>query len=187
MSGVVDYVEVEKKVLSIQGQQVLIDRDVAELYGVETKRVNEAMKNNADKFPEGYIVELSSSEKRELVENFDRFDSLKHSSVPPTAFTEKGLYMLATILKSQKATQTTIAIIETFARIRELSRAIRQLPDMLEKEKQESLIERTGEIIGEILDDHVMEVLGDETSLELDFGVVKIKRTVKREVRKKSD
>ena len=72
---------------------------MAELYGVKTKRVNEAVKNNPERFPKGYVFELSDYEKDKLVENFDRFNLLKHSTTPPKAFTEKGLYMLATILK----------------------------------------------------------------------------------------
>jgi phage regulator Rha-like protein len=72
-------------------------------------------------------LEINQNEKVELVENFDRFNKLKHSAVFPTAFTEKGLYMLATILKSERATQTTIGIVEAFAKLRELSRAISQL------------------------------------------------------------
>ena len=78
--------------------QVILDRDVAELYGVETRDINKAVKNNPKKFPPGYVFELNNSEKQELVENFHRFNSLKHSTVAPHAFTEQGLYMLATIL-----------------------------------------------------------------------------------------
>ena len=73
--------EVEKMMLSIRGKNVLLDRDVAALYGVETKRVNEAVKNNPEKFPFGYIFELDKYERKELVENFDRFNVLKHSTV----------------------------------------------------------------------------------------------------------
>ena len=110
--------EVEKMMLSIRGKNVLLDRDVAALYGVETKRVNEAVKNNPEKFPFGYIFELDKYEKKELVENFDRFNKLKHSTALPTAFTEKGLYMLATILKSPQAVSTNLAIIDTFTMTR---------------------------------------------------------------------
>lgn len=92
--------EVEKLMLNIRGKDVLLDRDVAMLYGVQTKHINQALKNNSDKFPSGYVFELDKYEKCELVKNFDRFNLLKHSAVMPTAFTEKGLYMLATILKS---------------------------------------------------------------------------------------
>lgn len=119
--------EVEKRVLYINEKATILDVDVAYLYGVKTKEINQAVKNNPDKFPKGYIIELTKKEKEQPVKNFDRFKSLKHSSVNPKAFTEKGLYMLATILKSPKATQTTIEIIETFAKIKELKQNIHQL------------------------------------------------------------
>jgi hypothetical protein len=106
------------------------------LYGVETKEINQAVKNNPDKFPDEYILELEEYEKTELVKIFDQFNKLKHSTAYPKAFTEKGLYMLATILKSTKATQTTIAIVETFAKIRELSRNVGELAKKPAKEKQ---------------------------------------------------
>lgn len=118
----------------------MIDRDVAELYGIETKRVNEAVKNNPEKFPTGYVIYLDEEEteflrskfstletRNEPVEIFDRFHKLKHSTVRPKAFTDKGLYMLATILKSPKATETTIAIIETYSKLKQFSNAINSL------------------------------------------------------------
>ena len=85
----------------IRGISVIIDSDVSELYGVETMRINEAVKNNPDKFPEGYILELSKKEKQEVIENFDNL-KIKFSPTLPKAFSEKGLYMLATILKRKK-------------------------------------------------------------------------------------
>ena len=136
MTDIVGYKEVEERVLTIRGYNVLVDRDAAELYNVETKRINEAVKNNPDKFPEGYLFPLNQQEKDELVENFDRFNTLKHSTALPSAFTEKGLYMLATILKSPKATQTTIAIVEAFAKMRELSKALNTLSEAQEKAQQ---------------------------------------------------
>lgn len=119
-----DIVKTESKIIVIRDTQVILDRDVAELYGVETKRINEALRNNPDKFPKGYVIELTSREKDELVENFDRFNPLKHSTVTPHAFTEQGLYMLATILKSPLAVKTTITIIDTFTKLRKLARAM---------------------------------------------------------------
>lgn len=92
-------VEVENKIVVLRKQQVLIDSDVAELYGVETKVINQAVNNNPEKFPKGYVLKLSNYEKDRLVDKFERFKNQKHSSVNPKAFTEKGLYMLATILK----------------------------------------------------------------------------------------
>jgi hypothetical protein len=180
MSEIISYKEVEEKVLVLREQSVILDRDVAELYGVGTKEINQAVKNNPGKFPDGYIVALNNQEKEELVKNFDRFDAMKHSTVPPSAFTEKGLYMLATILKSPIATQTTIAIVETFAKMRELSRAIQQLSDTPEKDRQKALMKKSGEILAGVLDDDTLEVSGDETTIEINFAIMKIKHTIKR-------
>ncbi len=137
--------------LKIDGQEVLLDRDVAELYGVETRDINKAVRNNPDKFPEGYVFTLQPSEKQELVENFHRFETLKHSTVEPRAFTERGLYMLATILKSKQATSTTLAIIDSFVKLREISRNIAALHQEQDKEKQKSLVQRTGELMNDLL------------------------------------
>jgi hypothetical protein len=92
----------------------LFDCDVAPIYGVETRDINKAVVNNPDKFPVGYIVELTMPEKVELVKISHRFNRLKHSTANLKAFAEKGMYMLATILKSQQATQASISIVETF-------------------------------------------------------------------------
>jgi len=162
-------------------------RVVAELYGVETREINQAVKNNPDKFPEGYVVPLSSETKTELVKNFDRFNTLKHSSVMPTAFTEKGLYMLATILKSPTATQTTLAIVETFTKIREFARVVAELPNIKEEADMNTLVQRGGDIFIDILENSIMEVSGDKISIELDLPIVKLKRIIKREKRKQND
>jgi len=102
----------------------------------------------------------------------------------PSAFTEKGLYMLATILKSPNATQTTIAIVETYAKIRELSKVINQLPEITEARRQKSLLRRSGEIISDILDENDLKVSGDETTIEVNLAVMKIKHTIKRKKQK---
>lgn len=178
MSELIQLSSVEQLVVNINGESVIIDSDVAELYGVETKRVNEAVKNNPDKFPLGYVISLSDSEKSELVEIFDRFNRLKHSTVLPNAFTEKGLYMLATILKSGKATATTIAIVETFARFRELSRTIGELSNTKDEFAQRSLMQKGGDIITDLLGQDIASA-ETETSVELNFAVFKFKHTVK--------
>jgi Cu/Ag efflux pump CusA len=89
--GAMDFSGIEKVIISVKGQNVIIDSDLAGIYGVLTKEVNQAVKNNPDKFPSGYIVK---ADKDELVKIFDRFKNLKHSTAQPKAFTEKGLYML---------------------------------------------------------------------------------------------
>jgi hypothetical protein len=77
MNEIIYYESIENKILVIRGKQVIIDRDIAELYGVETKRINEAVKNNPDKFPEGYIITLDEIEKSDVVENFDHLAFMK--------------------------------------------------------------------------------------------------------------
>ncbi len=179
MNSVIRIEELEEKILEIRGQRVLLDRDVAGLYGVETRDINKAVSNNPGKFPSGYLFELTKLEKAELVENFHRFEKLKHSSVNPKAFTEKGLYMLATIIKSSVATQATITIIEAFATLRELSQNIRKLSGVQDKALQKTLMQRSGELLSEIFDDD-LQVSDAETSVELNFAVLKFKHTVKK-------
>lgn len=172
--------DVQDLMVVVRGQEVLLDRDVALLYGVSTGRVNEAVKNNREKFPEGYLISLMDSEKEELIENFDRFKSMKHSPVPPTAFTERGLYMLATILKSKRAVQTTIAIIDTFAQVREMARTMEELQNATDnKEKQASLLHRSGELMAEVIGQN-LSTKSVETEIELNFAVVKIKHKIIR-------
>ena len=174
-------VEVENKMITLRNQQVIIDADVADLYGVETKRINEAVSNNPEKFPDGYILELSKNEKNELVENFDRFNRQKHSTAIPKAFTEKGLYMLATILKSPKAVETTIAIVEAYAKLKELARVITEVPQHEDdKVVQQSLVQRGGQLAAELLSD-TLPIQSSETSVELNLAMFKFKHTVKRE------
>lgn len=96
----------------------MIDRDLAELYGVETKRLNEQVKRNIERFPENFRFQLSTAEKNELVANCDRFEMLKHSASKPYAFTEPGVAMLSAVLKSETAIKTSIRIIEAFVAMR---------------------------------------------------------------------
>lgn len=113
------------------------------------------------------------------MENFYRFDKFKHSTVNPKAFTEKGLYMLATILKSPQATQATISIVEIFSKIRELSRSIKELSTVQDKADQKSLMKKSGALIAEIFDDD-LQASDTETSIELNFAVLKFKHTTKK-------
>ena len=178
MENIVNFKDVEKALLEIQGQRVILDSDVARLYGVNTMRVNEAVKNNPDKFPTGYIIELTKDEKNEVIENFDN-PKLKFSPVLPKAFTEKGLYMLATILKSPKATQTTIAIIETFAKIKELTRTVSKISESHDEQEQKGLIQHGGDILSDLLYQEI-PISSTETSVELNFAVLKLRHTIKR-------
>ena len=173
--------QVEEKIITLRNQQVILDCDVAELYGVETKRINEAVNNNPEKFPEGYILQLDNQEKSEVVENFDHLKKLRFSPQLPKAFTEKGLYMLATILKSPRAVQTTIAIVEAYAKLKELSRVIVEIPKQQEnKEMQKKLAHRSGQLVEELMSD-VLPKQSSETTIELNLAMFKIRHSVRRE------
>ncbi len=183
MSGLIRFEAVEEKVIQVRGLQVILDSELAVLYGVETKRINEAVKNNPEKFPDGYLLHLTKDDWSVLKSKFST--SNRGGKVKlPTAFTEKGLYMLATILKGEQAVQTTLAIIETFAKIRELSRNIKTLSGEKDKTRQEGLMQKSGEIIAEILDDDLLTT-DTETSVEINFAVLKFKHVVKK--KKKQD
>ena len=175
---------VEGKIINLRGQQVILDCDVAELYGVETKRINEAVNNNPEKFPKGYIFEL---ENQEVLSLRSKISTLKnggrgqHSKYPPKAFTEKGLYMLATILKSPRAVQTTIAIVEAYAKLKELSRVIVEIPQQQEnKEVQKKLVHRSGQIIEDLMS-NVLPKQSSETTIELNLAMLKFRHSVRRE------
>ena len=111
---------IKDKIHNIRKQQVMLDRDLAELYGVETKVFNQAVKRNIKRFPENYRFQLNENEKNQLVTNCDWLNSLKHSSSLPYVFTEQGVSMLSAILKSDRAIDISIKIIDSFVSMRKL-------------------------------------------------------------------
>jgi hypothetical protein len=176
-----DLEKIKSKIITVQGQQVILDSDIAELYKVETKRINEAVKNNPAKFPDGYIISLTDDEFEILRSKFST-TKLNKSRVVPHAFSERSLYMLATILKSPVATETTLAIIETFAKVRELSRTIAELHKH-DEGKQKSMLQKSGEIISDIICSD-LEPTETETTIELNLAVLSVKHTIKRTSKK---
>ena len=171
--------DVHEKIVSIRGLDVILDVDVANLYGVETRRINEAVKNNPDKFPSDYMFVLTSEEVTNLRSKFSTANISPKSRSLPHAFTEKGLYMLATVLKSKTAVNTTFAIIENFSTVRELRRELLDLHKEKDIKNQQSKIEHFGNILSEIVMPD-LETTETESSLELNFVIGKIKHTVKR-------
>ena len=166
------YQDVKDKIVRLNNQNVILDYAVAELYGVQTKEINQAVKNNPKKFPPGYIISLSEEDLRSKI-----LTSNSKSRVTPKAFTEKGLYMLATILKGDKAIETTISIIETYAKLRELSNSISEMSS--NKGNSKSLMQKSGEIMTDLFGDD-LETNETETEIELNFAVLKLKHKVKR-------
>ncbi|MBQ8680437.1 MAG: ORF6N domain-containing protein [Treponema sp.] len=118
MSNEITAKTIEAKILTIRNRQVMIDRDLAEVYGTETKVLNQAVKRNIERFPEDFMFALDKAEKDELVTNCDRFETMKHSSVMPYAFTEQGVAMLSSVLKSHTAVEVNIQIMRAFVAMR---------------------------------------------------------------------
>ncbi len=108
-----------QRIFTIRNKRVMLDRDLAELYGVPTYRLNEAVKRNIKRFPEDFMFKLNNNELKELIANCDRFKTLKHSSNPPYAFTEHGVTMLSCILNSQKAIDINVQIVRAFIQLRQ--------------------------------------------------------------------
>lgn len=152
---------VKARMVTIRGQLTLLDCDVAELYGVATREINQAVRNNPEKFPEGYVVELDEEESKVLRSKFLTLDDARagrgrHSKYNYKVFTERGLYMLATILKGELAVRTTLAIIETYAQVRELARTMEALQTVEDGgAKQQTLLRRTGEILANVVSDNL--------------------------------
>lgn len=171
--------DVRDSIVVIRDIPVIADADVANLYEVETKRVNEAVRNNPDKFPENYMFVLSSEEVAVLRSKISTTKLSSKSRTLPKVFTEKGLYMLATILKSKSALNVTFAIIETFTQVRNLKRELVDLHKETDSEKQVTKMQHFGKVLSDIVMPD-LETSETESTLELNFFIGKIKHTVKR-------
>jgi phage regulator Rha-like protein len=112
--------KIDRAILIIRGQKVMIDSDLAEIFGVKTKRLNEQVKRNINRFPKDFMFQLTTKEKQELVANCDHLERLKHSGTNPYAFTEHGTIMLANVLNTQMAVETSVLIVRAFVKLREL-------------------------------------------------------------------
>lgn len=124
---------IEDRIYTMRGVQVMIDRDLAELYGVETKRLNEAVKRNIERFPDKFRFQLTDDERLKLVANCDRFKLLKHSSSNPYVFTEQGIAMISAVLRSETAIEVSIRIMEAFVAMRRYLVANAQLFQRIDK------------------------------------------------------
>lgn len=175
----IQFKDVESKIAVIRGQQVIADADVAELYGVETKRVNEAVRHNPEKFPDDYMIVLTDSELRDLRSKISTTNVSAMNRNSTKVFTEKGLYMLATVLKSKRATEVTFVIIETFFKVRALKQELVALHEEKDKEKQQSKMQHFGEVLSEIVMPDA-DTTETESTLELNFVIGKISHKVKR-------
>ncbi|MEX2172932.1 MAG: ORF6N domain-containing protein [Pirellulaceae bacterium] len=119
--------QVESLILSIRGQKVLLDRDLAALYEVETKALNRAVTRNSERFPEDFMFELTSEEKGQVVASRPHLSPIKFSTVLPHAFTEHGAIMAASVLSSPRAAEASIFVVRAFVKLRQLLSSHKEL------------------------------------------------------------
>lgn len=124
---------VEERILVIRGQKVMIDSDLAEIYGVTTKRLNQQVKRNRNRFPEDFIFQITAAEKAEVVANCDHLRNLKFSPVLPNVFTEHGAVMLASVLNSPIAVEASIQVVRAFVKFRSILATHKELAKKLDE------------------------------------------------------
>ena len=179
-----DILDVKSKMIVVRGQSVLIDRDVATLYGVETRALNQAVKRNPGRFPEGYIFTMTEAEcsRSQIVTlNGGRGSNIKYL---PHAFTERGLYMLATVLKSERAERATLAIIETYAQLRSMVRDMETLQTLKDGSPEQSAqLTQAGHKLAALIGDN-LSTESTKTTIEPNLAVLKITHEVTRTKKK---
>lgn len=175
--------------MTVRNQPVLLDCDVAKIYGLETKRINEAVRNNPEKFPEGFLIELSKEEAAALRSKSSSLEIQSgrghYSKYAMKAFTEKGLYMLATILKSPRAVQATLAIIETYAQVRAMVQDMEALQSLKDgSPEQAAKLTQAGHKLAALIGDN-LSTESTKTTIELNLAVLKITHEVTRAKKRK--
>lgn len=133
MAELISMEVITSKIFVIRGKKVMLDRDLAQLYEVTTKRLNEQVKRNIKRFPQDFMFQLTKTEKGELVAICDRFGSMKHSTVQPYAFTEQGIAMLSGVLNSNRAIMVNIQIMRAFTQLRRMLLTDRDLKRKIEE------------------------------------------------------
>jgi ORF6N domain len=124
--------KIERSIMVIRGLKVILDADLAALYGVTTKALNQAIKRNKERFPSDFMFRLTAAEKEEVVTNCDHLKRLKFSPVLPTAFTEHGAIMAATVLNSARAIKVSLFVVRAFLKLREMLRTQKEFAHKLE-------------------------------------------------------
>ena len=141
---------IAQAILMLRGQRVILDADLARLYGVTTKSLNQAVKRNASRFPEDFVFRLNDEEKSEVVTNCDRFDNLKHSTALPNAFTEHGALMAASVLNTPRAVEVSVYVVRAFIRLREILYSHADLAHKLDE--LEARVDRHDDEIGALIE-----------------------------------
>jgi hypothetical protein len=131
LNDLVSSKNIQNRIINIRGQNIIVDSDLAELFGVSTKRLNEQVKRNARRFPEDFVFQLTVQEKSEVVAKCDHLVNLKYAKSLPYAFTEHGAIMAASILNSPRAIETSVFIVRAFVRMREILFSHKELSEKI--------------------------------------------------------
>ena len=150
MKDLIPIERIESRIYLIRGQKVMLDKDLAELYGVETKYLNRQVKRNIERFPEEFMFRLTSQEKDELVTNWHHLSGLKFSYHRPYVFTEHGVAMLSSVLNSERAIRVNIMIIKAFIRLRQVLLDHEELICLFKK--LETRVDQHDTVINEIVE-----------------------------------
>ena len=192
-SDLINIESVKSRLLEIRGQAVLLDRDVAALYGVETREVNQAIRNNPEKFPSGFLFQLDDREfadwkSKILTSNLSPAEAIAIKMGvrrAPQAFTERGLYMLATVLKGPLATRATLAIVNAYAQLRSMVRDMEALQMLKDgSPEQARKLTQAGHKLAELIGDN-LSTESTKTTIELNLAVLKITHEVTRTKKRK--
>lgn len=180
---------VRSRMIVLRDCPVLLDRDVAELYSVQTKEVNQAVRNNPDKFPDGFLFQLDAEEIASLRSKILTLNGEggrgKHSKHGYKAFTERGLYMLATILKGEMATRATLAIVNAYAQLRSMVRDMEALQTLKDgSPEQAAQLTKAGHKLAALIGDN-LSTESTKTTIELNLAVLKITHEVTRTKKRK--
>jgi len=184
---VIKFETLENQLFTLRHTLVILDKDVAKLYEIEAKKLRQQLKRNLDKFPKDYAFQVSDRELDFMVSQNVTPSKKLYGGTNPWVFTEKGLYMVATILKSKNALNATFAIIETFFKIKQLSRNINAIMRTMDEDTQQQLAKDSSKILeavididSEILDNEDGELIETTTKFEFNLGFAKVSRSIKK-------
>ena len=185
---IIKFETLESQLFTLRRDLVLLDKDVAKLYAIEAKKLRQQLKRNLDKFPKDYAFQVSDKELDFMVSQNVTPSKKLYGGTNPWVFTEKGLYMVATILKSKNALSATFAIIETFSKIKQLSRNINAMMRSTDEDVQKGLAQDSNKILESVIDvdyDTLVDKEGGEliettTKFEFNLGFAKVSRSIKK-------
>lgn len=131
INSIIPVSSIQQRIFEIRGIKVIIDADLAKFYGVETKRLNEQVKRNPERFPKDFMFRLNDNEKTELVANCDHLSNLKYSRTLPYAFTEHGAIMAASVLNTKRAAEVSVFVVRAFVTLRQSIREYKEIMQRL--------------------------------------------------------